>query len=68
VTAISPSAIRLALAVVPPMSNEIRLVRPSSLPASEAAMTPAAGPDSIAIAGMRSASAMSRMPPLDPIT
>ena len=68
VTVISPPAIRLAFAVVPPMSNEIKFAIPSCAPASCAATTPAAGPLSTAIAGMRSASATSNMPPLDPIT
>ncbi len=36
VTAISPSAITLALAVVPPMSNEIRFGRPSCAPGQSA--------------------------------
>ena len=58
----------LAFAVVPPMSNEIRFGRPSWRPASAAAITPAAGPDSTTTAGRRSASAMSNTPPDDPIT
>ena len=68
VTDTSPLAITLAFAVVPPMSNEIRLGRANCLPASDAAITPAAGPDSTAIAGMRSPSAMSNTPPDEPIT
>ena len=60
-----PSRIRLALAVVPPMSKERRLPRPVWRATSAAATTPAAGPDSTAIAGMATASPASRMPPLE---
>ena len=63
-----PSSMRLALAVVPPMSKEMRFGRPIRSPSRCAAMTPAAGPDSTAAAGIRSAPATSRTPPLDPMT
>ena len=68
VTATSPPAITLALAVVPPMSKEIRSAMPSWRPISDVATTPAAGPDSTTTAGMRRHSGMSRMPPLLPMT
>ncbi len=45
------------MAVVPPMSNDSTWSRPSRRPTSAAAITPAAGPDSTAIAGMRRPSA-----------
>ena len=64
----SPASIRLAFAVVPPMSNEITFGSPSWRPASAAAITPAAGPDSTAIAGIRSPSATVNTPPEEPIT
>ena len=51
-----PSRIRLALAVVPPMSKERRLPRPVWRATRAAATTPAAGPDSTAIAGIATAS------------
>ena len=68
VVLIRPRSIRLALAVVPPMSNESTWSRPSRRPTSAAAMTPAAGPDSTAIAGMRRPSATVKTPPLLPMT
>src|SRR5262249_61071135 len=52
-----PSRIRLALAVVPPMSNDSRFLRPDCRATRAAATTPAAGPDSTATAGMAIASA-----------
>ena len=64
----TPFSIRLALAVVPPMSKEMRFASPSWRPTSPAAMTPAAGPDSTAIAGIRSPSATVNTPPLEPMT
>ena len=54
-----------ALAVVPPMSSEIRLGRPVSRPSWPQAMTPAAGPDSTRCAGFRAAIAGGSVPPLD---
>ena len=63
-----PLRIRLALAVVPPMSNDSRSRWPVCRATSAAATTPAAGPDSTAMAGMATVSAASRMPPFDPIT
>ena len=59
---------RLAFAVVPPMSKERRFGSPSRRPMSWAAMTPAAGPDSTAMAGMRTPSATVKTPPEEPIT
>ena len=63
-----PFSMRLALAVVPPMSNEMRFARPIWSPRRCAAMTPAAGPDSTAAAGILSVSATSRIPPFEPMT
>ena len=63
-----PLRIRLALAVVPPMSKESRLGRPVCRATIAAATTPAAGPDSTAIAGMATVSDASSTPPLEPIT
>ena len=40
-----PPSTRQALAVVPPMSNEMTSPTPTCLPTCRAAMTPAAGPD-----------------------
>ena len=68
VSAISPPTITLAFAVVPPMSKLIRFGRPSCRPARAAAITPAAGPDSTTIAGMRRAWVTSRTPPEEPMT
>ena len=50
------------------MSKDKRSPRPVWRATSAAATTPAAGPDSTAIAGMATASPASRMPPLEPIT
>jgi hypothetical protein len=63
-----PARIKLAFAVVPPMSKERMSPRPTWRATRAAATTPAAGPDSTAIAGTATASAASRMPPLEPIT
>jgi len=63
-----PFSMRLAFAVVPPMSNEMRLGRPSCRPMIWVAMTPAAGPDSTAMAGILSPSATVNTPPEEPIT
>ena len=68
VVSIRPSSIRLALAVVPPMSKEMRFARPSCWPMRCAAITPAAGPDSTAPAGILSASGTSKTPPFEPMT
>jgi hypothetical protein len=54
--------------VVPPISKEMRFGRPRRRPISAAAITPAAGPDSTAMVGMRSPSLTEKTPPLDPIT
>src|SRR5207253_1711008 len=47
----SPSRTRLALAVVPPMSKEMTLRKPSAQPTCAEAMMPPTGPDSIMAAG-----------------
>ena len=60
-----PSSTSAALAVVPPMSSEIRFGRPVSRPSWPHAMTPAAGPDSTRCAGFRAAIAGGSVPPLD---
>src|SRR6185436_12810536 len=68
VVLISPRSMRLALAVVPPMSKEMMFSSPRWRPTSAAAITPAAGPDSTAIAGMLRPSLTPKTPPLEPIT
>ena len=67
VVSIIPSCIRLALAVVPPISNDKSFDLSICLPARAAAITPAAGPDSAAIAGIFKLSSISNKPPPDPI-
>ena len=58
-----PSSTRQALAVVPPMSNEITLFSPASLPNSAVASPPPAGPDSSSrIGNLRAASGDTRPP------
>ncbi len=61
----SPRSIRLALAVVPPMSKEIIFLYPASLPKCAAAITPAAGPDSTTCIGFAITVSEEIMPPLD---
>ena len=67
VVSIIPSCIKLALAVVPPISNDNSFERSICWPASAAAITPAAGPDSAAIAGIFKLSSISNNPPPDPM-
>ena len=61
----SPSRMRLALAVVPPMSNEMALPQPSAPPTWADAMMPPTGPDSIIVAGCSVASSGVITPPLE---
>ncbi len=68
VVSTTPSLIRLALAVVPPMSKDSRFGLSSCRPVRAAAMTPAAGPDSIAMAGIFKPSVTSKTPPEEPMT
>ena len=68
VVSITPFFIKLAFAVVPPMSKDRRLARLIWLPPSAAAITPAAGPDSAAIAGIIKLSSISNNPPPEPMT
>jgi len=59
---------RLALAVVPPMSKEIMCRQSSCSPKWAAAMTPATGPDSIIVTGIFIAVSADMTPPLDCMT
>ncbi len=61
----SPSSSMAALAVVPPMSKEMTLVRPVTRARWAQAITPAAGPDSTRYAGRRCAAAGLIVPPAD---
>src|SRR5262249_24279775 len=61
-----PRSTRLAFAVVPPMSKESTRSRSRRRPTIAAAITPAAGPDSTAMAGIRSPSSPVNTPPLEP--
>ena len=61
----SPSRIRLALAVVPPMSKEMTLGEPSARPTCAEAMMPPTGPDSIIAAGRSVAVSGVITPPLE---
>ncbi len=56
---------RLVLAVVPPMSNVIRFLKPSAAPTRPAAITPPTGPDSIIATGSFFAVAGDITPPFD---
>ena len=58
----------VALALVPPMSKEMRSPIPSRRPTATAEITPAAGPDSTITAGSRATVAARAIPPLDCIT
>ena len=61
----SPSRIRLALAVVPPMSKEITSANPSARPVCAEAMIPPTGPDSIIATGRSVATSGVITPPFD---
>src|SRR6267154_2299614 len=61
----SPSRIRLALAVVPPMSKEITLAKPSARPVCAEAMIPPTGPDSIIATGRSVATSGVITPPFE---
>ena len=63
-----PSSIRQALAVVPPMSKEITLSWPASLPNSAVASPPPAGPDSSSRIGNLRAAAGATRPPAECIS
>ena len=58
-----PSSTRQALAVVPPMSNDIRWESPSRPAKYVAASAPAAGPLSIMRTGLRPATSVPMIPP-----
>ena len=68
VTAGSPPSMTPTLAVVPPMSNVITCSTFSRAPVARQASTPAAGPDSMMLAGYSRASAGVVRPPLDCMT
>ena len=61
----APPSDRLALAVVPPMSNEIACGQPASSAISAAISAPAAGPDSSSRTGWRETVPTPATPPLD---
>ena len=61
----SPFSTMAALAVVPPMSNEITLSSPAERAMLAQAITPAAGPDSTRNAGLAAAAAADIVPPFD---
>ena len=67
-TSMRPSSTRQALAVVPPMSNEITLSCPASLPNSAVARPPPAGPDSSSRIGNLRAAAGETRPPAECIS
>ena len=56
------------LAVVPPMSNEIRRSAPSTRERLALPVTPAAGPDSIVCTGFERAASSEKAPPFDWVT
>ncbi len=57
-----------ALAVVPPMSNEIASANPADAASEAAASTPAAGPDSIVATARLAARSAETTPPPDSMT
>ena len=64
----TPFSMRHVFAVVPPMSNEMRLGMPRCRPNAAAPITPAAGPDSIEKTGRFFVKPVRAVPPLDCIT
>ncbi len=64
----SLSRMRLAFAVVPPMSKEIASGKPSARPTLAAAMIPPTGPDSIIVTGRSVAVSGVITPPFDCMT
>ena len=61
----SPPAVRMALAVVPPMSKAKTSRRPAILPQYAAARAPPQGPDSTSRTGNSAAVSTEHEPPLD---
>lgn len=65
VTFTSPSSISEHLAVVPPTSKAMMFFSPTACPRIAAPNTPATGPDSTMLMGVRRACAKVVVPPLD---